>query len=144
LGQISKAAGWEIPKELRARSQAFPAQSLGEVRLLGLFLDAVSLPTRPSEAKEGVLVAWGDDATGQRVLLEVLLGQRERFEGWRWAGARRGLGAPMLIVTDGAPGLIRAMEERWPDRDRQRVRCTGSATWSGSCRRRTPNGAPGS
>jgi putative transposase len=35
---------------------------------------------------------------------------------------RRGLGAPMLIVTDGAPGLIRAIEELWPDSDRQR--CT--------------------
>jgi putative transposase len=28
----------------------------------------------------------------------------------------------MLVVTDGAPGLIRAMEELWPDSDRQR--CT--------------------
>jgi len=28
----------------------------------------------------------------------------------------------MLVVTDGAPGLIRAMEELWPDADRQR--CT--------------------
>ena len=35
---------------------------------------------------------------------------------------RRGLRAPMLVVTDGAPGLIRAMEELWPDSDRQR--CT--------------------
>ena len=35
---------------------------------------------------------------------------------------RRGLRAPMPVVTDGAPGLIRAMEELWPDSDRQR--CT--------------------
>lgn len=28
----------------------------------------------------------------------------------------------MLVVTDGGPGLIRAMEELWPDSDRQR--CT--------------------
>ncbi len=28
----------------------------------------------------------------------------------------------MLVVTDGAPGLIQAMEELWPDSDRQR--CT--------------------
>src|SRR5262249_46445458 len=33
---------------------------------------------------------------------------------------RRGLRAPMLVVTDGAPGLIRVMEELWPDSDRQR------------------------
>jgi putative transposase len=72
-----------------------------------------------------VLVAWGYDETGQRVLLDVVLGQRERFEDWLEMGrdlVRRGLRAPMLVVTDGAPGLIRAMEELWPDSDRQR--CT--------------------
>ncbi|HKF74783.1 MAG TPA: transposase, partial [Candidatus Dormibacteraeota bacterium] len=55
----------------------------------------------------------------------VVLGQRERFEDWLEMGrglVRRGLRAPMLVVTDGAPGLIRAMEELWPDSDRQR--CT--------------------
>jgi len=115
----------EITKELRARYQAFRGRSLGEVELLVLFCDAIYLPTRPSGAKEGVLVAWGYDETGQRVLLDVVLGQRERFEDWLEMGrglVRRGLRAPMLVVTDGAPGLIRAMEELWPDSDRQR--CT--------------------
>jgi putative transposase len=123
LGRISKSAVSEITKELRARYQAFRARSLDEVRLLALFLDAIYLPTRPSGAKEGVLVAWGYDETGHRVLLDVVLGQRERFEDWLEMGrglVRRGLRAPMLVVTDGAPGLIRAMEELWPDSDRQR------------------------
>jgi len=125
LGQISKSTVSQITKELRARYQAFQARGLGEVELLVLFLDAIYLPTRPSGAKEGVLVAWGYDETGQRVLLDVVLGQRERFEDWLEMGrglVRRGLRAPMLVVTDGAPGLIRAMEELWPDSDRQR--CT--------------------
>ncbi len=125
LGQISKSAVSEITKELRARYQAFRARGLGKVELLVLFLDAIYLPTRPSGAKEGVLVAWGYDETGQRVLLDVVLGQRERLEDWLEMGrglVRRGLRAPMLVVTDGAPGLIRAMEELWPDSDRQR--CT--------------------
>ena len=59
------------------------------------------------------------------MLLDVVLGQRERFEDWLEMGrdlVRRGLRAPTLVVTDGAPGLIRAMEELWPDSDRQR--CT--------------------
>src|SRR5262249_52823143 len=83
------------------------------------------LPTRPSGGKEGVLVAWGYDETGQGVLLDVVLGQRERFEDWLEMGrdlVRRGLRAPMLVVTDGAHGLIRAVEELWPDSHRQR--CT--------------------
>jgi len=125
LGQISKSTVSQITKELRARYEAFRARGLGDVELLVLFCDAIYLPTRPSGAKEGVLVAWGYDETGQRVLLDVALGQRERFEDWLEIGrglVRRGLRAPMLVVTDGAPGLIRAMEELWPGSDRQR--CT--------------------
>jgi putative transposase len=65
------------------------------------------------------------DTTGKRVLLDVALGQRERFEDWRDFGrglARRGLRSPWLAVTDGAPGLVLAAEQLWPDADRQR--CT--------------------
>ena len=125
LAQVSKSTVSRITQELRARYQAFRARSLGEVRLLALFLDAIYLPTRPSGAKEGVLVAWGYDETGQRVLVDVVLGQRERHEDWLEMGrdlVRRGLRAPMLVVTDGAPGLIRAIDELWLDSDRQR--CT--------------------
>src|SRR5262252_7277483 len=123
LGQISKSTVSQITQELRARYQAFRAHGLGEVELLVLFCDAIYLPTRPSGAKEGVLVAWGYDEAGQRVLLDVVLGQRERFEDWLEMGrglVPRGLRAPILVVTDGAPGQIRAMEELWPDSDRQR------------------------
>src|SRR4029453_5414096 len=35
---------------------------------------------------------------------------------------RRGLRAPWLVVSDGAPGLVKAINELWPDADRQR--CT--------------------
>jgi transposase-like protein len=59
------------------------------------------------------------------VLVAVRLGQRERHEDWLDLGrdlTRRGLRAPWLVVTDGAPGLIKAINELWPEADRQR--CT--------------------
>jgi|SRR5579884_4450221 hypothetical protein len=59
----------------------------GRDRLVVRFLDATYLPTRPTGAKEGVLVAWGYDEAGERVRLGAVLGQRERYEGWRWAAA---------------------------------------------------------
>lgn len=123
LGQVSRSSASRICQELRDRYRAFCARSLEGVELLALFLDAVYLPTRPSGAKEGVLVAWGYDLQGKRVLLAVVLGQRERLEDWRELGrdlVRRGLPSPWLTVTDGAPGLVRAVEELWPDADRQR------------------------
>lgn len=125
LGQVSKSTASRICRELRARYKAFCARSLAEVELLVLFLDAVYVPTRPSGAKEGVLVAWGYTTQGKRVLVAVRLGQRESREDWLDLGrdlARRGLRAPWLVVSDGAPGLIKAIEELWPRADRQR--CT--------------------
>ncbi len=125
LGQVSKSTASRICRELRARYKAFCARSLAEVELLTLFLDAIYLPTRPSGEKEGVLVAWGYTTLGKRVLVAVRLGQRERHDDWLDLGrdlARRGLRAPWLVVTDGAPGLIKAINELWPEADRQR--CT--------------------
>jgi len=51
-----------------------------------------------------------------------MLGMRESHEDWLCLGRdliARGLGAPMLIVADGAPGLIKAVERCWPGSDRQ-------------------------
>ncbi len=123
LGSISRSSVSTICRELRDRYRAFRARSLGEIRLLALMLDAIYLPVRPDGPKEGVLVAWGFTLDGERVLLDVCLGQRERAEDWLDLGQgliRRGLRSPLLVVSDGAPGLIRAIGELWPDADRQR------------------------
>jgi len=125
LGHVSKTMASQLCRELRARYVAFCAKSLAGVELLALYLDAVYLPTRPSGSKEGVLVAWGYRLTGERVLLAVQLGQRESREDWLDLGrdlTRRGLPCPWLVVSDGAPGLISAIEAVWPRADRGR--CT--------------------
>ncbi len=122
LGTISKTTVSSICRELRDRYRAFRARSLAEVRLLALMLDAIYLPVRPEGPKEGVLVAWGFTTEGQRLLLDVSLGQRERLEDWLDLGrglSARGLRSPLLVVSDGAPGLIRAIGELWPDADRR-------------------------
>ena len=51
-----------------------------------------------------------------------MLGMRESHEDWLALGRdliARGLGAPLLVVADGAPGLIKAVEQCWPASDRQ-------------------------
>jgi transposase-like protein len=50
---------------------------------------------------------------------------REAEEDWTSLGrslTRRGLPSPLLVVADGAPGLVSAIEQLWPEADRQR--CT--------------------
>jgi len=123
LGKLSKSTASRICEELRERFAAFTRRDLYDTRLVALFLDATFLSVRPSGPKEGVLVAWGFSEDGERVLLAVMLGMRESSEDWL-ALARdligRGLGAPLLVVADGAPGLVKAIEQCWPASDRQR------------------------
>jgi putative transposase len=122
LGKLSKSTASRICTELRERFEQFQRRDLYDIRLAALFLDATFLAVRPDGPKEGVLVAWGFTEAGERVLLSVMLGMRESHEDWL-ALARdliaRGLGAPLLVVADGAPGLTRAIEQCWPASDRQ-------------------------
>jgi len=123
LGHVSKSTVSRICRELRDRYTAFCNKSLADISVMALFLDAIYLPTRPSGQKEGVLVAWGYTTEGKRVLLAVRLGQRESHEDWLDLGrdlTRRGLRSPWLVVSDGAPGLIKAIDELWPAADRGR------------------------
>ena len=122
LGKLSKTTASRICSELRERFEQFKRRDLYDVQLAALFLDAVFLSVRPDGPKEGVLVAWGFTEEGERVLLSVMLGMRESHEDWLELGRdliARGLGAPLLIVADGAPGLIKAVEQCWPASDRQ-------------------------
>ena len=123
LGKLSKSTASRMCEELKERFGQFKRRSLYDVNLVALFLDATFISVRPSGPKEGVLVAWGFTEAGERVLLAVTLGMRESYEDWQALGRDligRGLAAPMLIVADGAPGLIKAIEHCWPASDRQR------------------------
>jgi putative transposase len=122
LGKLSRTTASRICTELRDRFEQFKRRDLYDVGLAALFLDAVFLSVRPNGPKEGVLVAWGFSEQGERVLLSVMLGMRESHEDWLALGRdliARGLGAPLLVVADGAPGLIKAVEQCWPASDRQ-------------------------
>jgi len=123
LRHISKTTVSRICPELRDRYTAFCNKSLADLNVMALFLDATYLPTRPSGQKEGVLVAWGYTTEGKRVLVAVRLGQPESHEDWPDLGrdlTRHGLRSPWFVVSDGAPGLIKAIEELWPEADRGR------------------------
>jgi putative transposase len=96
---------------------------LSEHRLLYLFLDGIAERLHLGQPREAVLAAWGITATGEKVLLGLCPGTKEDT-----ASARdflrdlrgRGLAEPLLVVSDGAPGIIRAIEEVFPKSLRQR------------------------
>jgi transposase-like protein len=60
-----------------------------------------------------VLVAWGIDVDGQPVFLGLAPGAAESTDAW-WALLAdltdRGLGAPLLVISDGGKGLCAAIQ----------------------------------
>ena len=69
------------------------------------------------------MAAWGHTATGARVLLHSMAGSKEDAEtvsAFFQDMRARGLGDPLLVVSDGAPGVIKAIETCFPRSARQR------------------------
>ncbi len=95
-----------------------------------LILDGVRLGVRGgTREKEAVLVAWAFLEDGSRHLISVSLGNQESYSAWKGFledMVGRGMGSPMLVVIDGCPGLIKAVEEVFPSSDIQR--CTKHRT----------------
>jgi putative transposase len=122
LGKLSKSTASRICEELKERFERFRRRDLYEIRLVALpRCDVHRCATGRAEGGCPGRVGFTED--GERVLLAVSLGMRESFEDWQTLGRdliSRGLGAPMLIVADGAPGLTKAIEQCWPASDRQR------------------------
>ena len=79
-----------------------------------LFIDALNEGLRQCGCSQGILCAWGICRDGSKVLLYLALESRESYQNcldFIRARVRRGLQAPVLVTTEGAPGLIRAVIE---------------------------------
>ena len=113
----------EVTEQLWDEYEVFATRDLSEYPLLYLFVDGVVERLHTGQRREMVLCAWGITDEGEKVLLHLSPGTKEDtasctafFQDLK----RRGLEDPLLVVTDGAPGLIRAVEECFPRAERQR------------------------
>jgi transposase-like protein len=120
---LSRTAVSEVTERLWAQYEAFASRDLSEFEVIYLFVDGIAERLHLGQPREAVLAAWGVLADGHRVLLHLAPGSkedtascREFFQDMR----RRGLPDPLLVISDGAPGLIRAIEECFPRSARQR------------------------
>ena len=105
-------------------------RDLSKLQVVYLILDGIRLGVRAETTeKEAVLVAWAFLEDGSRELVGVSLGNRESYNAWKGFLedlVRRGMGEPMLSIIDGCPGLIKAVDEVFPESDKQR--CTKHKT----------------
>jgi transposase-like protein len=120
---LSGTAVSEITERLWAEYEAFASRDLSEFEVVYLFVDGVAERLHLGQPREAVLAAWGILADGKKTLLHLAPGTKEDtasckefFQDLR----RRGLPDPLLVVSDGAPGIIRASEECLPRTVRQR------------------------
>jgi putative transposase len=120
---LSRAAVSEITERLWAEYESFSKRDLSEHAIVYLYVDGIAERLRPGQRREAVLAAWGIGEDGRKALLALMAGSKEDVETVRafFQDLRaRGLGEPLLVVSDGAPGIIRAIEECFPRSARQR------------------------
>ncbi len=120
---LSRSTASRICARLRDDFEAFRSRDLSDVELDYLFLDGSHFKMHDGSRAEPVLVAYGITTVGRPVLLAVEPGGRESHDAW--AGflddlTARGLRPPLLVISDGAAGLIGAVETNMASALRQR------------------------
>jgi putative transposase len=121
---LSRSSVSRANKALKGAFDNWRRRDLSLEGIIYLFLDGIYLGVRGnSRGKEAVLVAHGITRQGKRVVLHLSLGGKESTESWKGVLndlVERGLERPQLIVTDGNPGLIKAIKDVWSEVARQR------------------------
>jgi transposase-like protein len=136
---VSKSTVSRICEAIKTEFDAWKTRDLSEVELDYLFADGSFFRMHPGAPAEPVLVAWGITTAGKPVFLGLEPGSAESHDAW--AGffrglTARGLGDPLLVISDGGAGLIGAAELCFEHSLRQR--CLIHRSWQGiRCRFRS-------
>jgi transposase-like protein len=120
---ISKSTVSAICGQIKDEYEAWAKRRLDQITLDYLFLDASFFRMHPGSPAEPVLAAWGITTDGKPAFIGLAPGAGESFDAWHdfLASLRdRGLASPLLIISDGAAGLIGAIEQVYPKALRQR------------------------
>lgn len=121
---LSRSTVSQLTDSLWEEYEAFAQRDLSGFEVVYLFADAVFESLRQVGLKEGILATWAILADGQKVLVHLNVGNKESSDAWLEHFrdlVRRGMPVPLTVTTDGAPGLIKAIEAIWPEAER--IRC---------------------
>ena len=112
---LAKSTVARICAALQAEFATWQQRALHGLELDYLYLDATAFKMHPASRRaEPLLCAWGITTDGGKVLVGLAAGGAESYENWLDFLRRLragGLRPPLLGVSDGAPGLIRAFQE---------------------------------
>ena len=112
-----------ICQAIKDEFEAWKKRSLEEVELEYLYVDASNFRYHQGARSEPVLCAWGLTSDGKPVFLSLAATSAESHDAvtdFLRDLTTRGLRPPLLVITDGAPGLISAIEQVFDKSLRQR------------------------
>ena len=120
---LSKSTVSRVCQAIAGEFSAWTARRLDDLELDYLFLDASMFKMHAGARAEPVLAAWGITTGGAPVFVALAAGGSESTDAWgdfldELVG--RGLRPPLLVISDGAAGLINACESSLPRSLRQR------------------------
>src|SRR6266480_5542066 len=120
---LSKSTVSRVCQAIGEQFEAWRTRPLDGVVLDYLFLDASMFKMHPGARAEPVLAAGGIDTGGKPVFVALAAGGSESAGAWgdfldELRG--RGLRPPLLVISDGAAGLINAIESALPRSLRQK------------------------
>jgi len=124
IPNMSETVVTNLCASLASSYDEFARRDLSGTELLYLYIDGTYLRmNRKHKSKEAVLVARGYTRAGRSVLLGIAVGPRESYAAWKsfLSDLRaRGLKSPLLVISDGCAGMIKAVGEVFPEAARQR------------------------
>jgi transposase-like protein len=110
---VSKSTVSRVCEDIKTQFEAWSARRLNDLELDYLFLDGSHFKYHANASAEPVLAAWGIDIDGKPVFVGLEAASSESGDAWEGflAGfGERGLACPLLVISDGAAGLIGALE----------------------------------
>ena len=124
---LSKSSVSQVTEVLWEQFEAFAKRDLSGFDVVYVFADAVHESLKQQQGgccSQAVLVSWGILRDGSKVLLHMSLGNKESQDSWLEhfrSLVSRGLPTPLTVTSDGAPGLMKAIDAMWPEAER--IRC---------------------
>jgi putative transposase len=120
---LSASVVTRLTAQWQAEREAFLARNLDDRDYVYCWADGIHFNLRLEDGRLCCLVIVGVRADGTKELVAVADGERESADAWAELLRdlrRRGMGAPVVMVGDGALGLWRALREVFPATREQR------------------------
>jgi putative transposase len=120
---LSKSTVSRVCQAITEEFNGWRARRLDDVELDYLFVDASHFKMHAGARAEPVLAAWGITTAGKPVLVGLEAAGNEGNDAWDDfldGLTQRGLRPPLLVISDGAAGLVGGIERQLPRSLRQR------------------------